>query len=143
MPSAKNALGILLVTMVGIWGCAQSSTPNTADRLKALELKNAQLEDDFRTAAAVRDQLRRRVVAMEEEQRRLLGQLELEIQDLARDRDALRRQLAERTTERDAVLAHFDHFRKGLKELIGQTEAALPRFADPDTTHVNADAPND
>jgi chromosome segregation ATPase len=139
MPCAKKALLILMVATVGIWGCAQSTTPSsTSDRLKALELKNAKLEDDFRAAAAVRDQLRRRVVSLENEQ----AQLQNHFQALERERDALRLQLAERSAERDAILAHFDQFRNGLKDLIVQTEAALPRSSNSAFTNVNAEEGN-
>ena len=43
---------------------------------------------------------------------------------MEKERDALRADLKSRTTERDALQAHFDGFRKNLKDLIGQAEAA-------------------
>jgi hypothetical protein len=128
MTCAKKALGILLVATVGIWGCAQSANPNAnQDRLRALELKNAKLEDDFRTAAAVRDQLRRRVATLEEEQRQTRTDLGGQIQGLQHERDAFRQELAARTIERDALYSQFDQFRQGLQNLLGQTEAVLNR----------------
>ena len=142
MTCAKKALGILLVATVGIWGCAESANPNAnQDRLRALELKNAKLEDDFRTAAAVRDQLRRRVGSLEDEQRQTKTELDRQIQGLLRERDAFRQELAQRTTERDALYAQFDQFRHGLQNLLGQTEAVLNRSSN-STSNVVSEETN-
>ena len=145
MVCPKKALVILMTALVGIWGCAQSPGPGSAtssDRIKALEVKNAKLEDDFRTAAAARDQLRRKVAAAEEEQRQLRAQVDEQITVLTRERDLLRHQLAERTAERDTQAQQYEAFRKNLRDLIGHAEAAISKPADvPVTATVELDAP--
>ena len=70
MSRTDRALILLTLALVGIWGCAQSgdSSGPSADRFKALEAKNAKLEEDFRAVVTARDQLRRRLSATEEQQ---------------------------------------------------------------------------
>lgn len=128
MSRSDHALIMLTLAVVGVWGCAQSGTPgpSAAERLKALEVKNAKLEEDFRAVAAARDQLRRRVTALEEQQQAFQQQAEA-LQKATRERDELREQLAARTVERDNLTGQLAQFRKGLKDLIGQVEAALPQ----------------
>ncbi len=137
MSRADHALILLTLSVVGIWGCAQNQTPgpSTAERLKALEVKNAKLEDDFKAVASTRDQLRKRLASAEETQQQLQAQLD-ELQKLSKERDALREQLAARTAERDNLTGQLVHFRKGLKDLIGEVEAALPHESEPVTSAV-------
>jgi flagellar motility protein MotE (MotC chaperone) len=140
MSRANQALIVLTAAVVGIWGCAQSQGPgpSAADRLRALEVKNAKLEDDFRAVAAARDQLRRKLAAAEEQQQQLQKQLEEQTQALAKEREQMKQQLTARTTERDALLTQFEQFRKGLKDLLGQAEAAVPHPTDPVTSAGDA-----
>lgn len=141
MCRSKQALIALTLALLGAWGCSQSPTPgpSTADRLKALEVKNTKLEDDFRAVAAARDQLRRKLAAAEEQQQHLQKQIE-EMQAISRERDELRQQLAVRTSERDHLVNQFDQFRKNLKDLLGQAEAALARpTTEPVTSAVDVE----
>jgi predicted RNase H-like nuclease (RuvC/YqgF family) len=134
MSRSNQALILLTLMVMGVWGCAegaQSPGASLADRVKALEAKNAKLEDDFRAVAATRDQLRRKLAAAEDEQARLQKQVEEQVQAANRERDELRNQLAERTRERDVMVKQFEQFRKGLKDLLGRAEAALPRVSEP------------
>ena len=135
MSRADHAFILLTLGVVGIWGCAQNQTPgpSTAERLKALEVKNAKLEEDFRAVAAARDQLRRKLASAEEGQQLLQQQIE-ELHKISKERDSLREQLAARTAERDSLAGQFEHFRKGLKDLIGQVEAAIPHENEPVTS---------
>jgi predicted RNase H-like nuclease (RuvC/YqgF family) len=111
-----------------------------AERLRALEVKNAKLEDDFRAVAAARDQLRRKLSAAEDQQQQLQKQTE-ELQAVTRERDELRQQLVARTAERDALTGQFDQVRKGLKDLLGQAEASIPRPSEPVTSAVEVTIP--
>lgn len=131
MSRANQALLVLTAAVMGIWGCAQSQGPgpSAADRLRALEVKNAKLEDDFRAVAAARDQLRRKLAAAEEQQAQLQKHVEELNSTLTKEREDMARQLALRTSERDSLVSHVEQFRSGLKELLGQAEAALPRPA--------------
>lgn len=125
MSRANKALVLLVVAVCGLWGCAQGPTNGAAtqERIKALESKCGKLEDDYRAVAAARDQLRKRLAAVDEERARLEQEVE-EGQSVSKERDELRQQLHVRTGERDAVQAHFDAFRKNIRSLLGQAEAA-------------------
>ena len=123
MSRAQKTLSVLVVACLGLWGCAQgpANGPASAERIRALETKIAKLEDDFRAAVAVREQLRKQLTAAEEERTRLGQQVET-LQGVTKERDELRQQLAARTTERDSLQSQFDQFRKGIKTLLGQAE---------------------
>src|SRR5262245_40137357 len=62
MTCAKRVLVLLSIAVLGAWGCVPSASHSAnADRLRAMEVKNAKLEDDFRAVAATRDQLRKQL----------------------------------------------------------------------------------
>jgi septal ring factor EnvC (AmiA/AmiB activator) len=125
MSQANKALSLFVVALLGLWGCAQgpANGPVSAERIRALENKIAKLEDDFKAAAMIRDQLKKKLTAVEEE-RNQLGQQVEQLQVVVKERDELRQQLAVRTTERDTVQGQFQQFRKGIKTLLGQAELA-------------------
>ncbi len=132
MTQVQRALIVLLVATLGIWGCAQGPGAS-AEKVKALEGKVARLEEDFRAAAAARDQFRKKL----NENEQATAQLRQEFDVLQKDRDQLRAQLKTRTAERDSVAGQFDVFRKSLKDLIGQTEAAMSKPSAPPITTVS------
>jgi septal ring factor EnvC (AmiA/AmiB activator) len=126
MSSARSALIALMVATLGIWGCARG--PNgaaDADHVRALEARTVKLEDDFRAAATTRDQLRKKLAAAEELQRKTRDELEQQVQALTRERDELNTQLAQRTGERDALAGQYEQFRKNIRDVLGQAEASL------------------
>jgi chromosome segregation ATPase len=133
----QKALAVLVVAVLGIWGCAQGPAGGaTAEKVRNLEAKMTRLEDDFRAATAARDQFRKKLADAEA----MCAQLREEVAALrpvVKERDELQVQLKARTTERDNLTQQFDGFRKSLKDLIGQTEAALSRPAAPSTTTVS------
>jgi DNA anti-recombination protein RmuC len=131
MKQFLKVVGVFLVAAFGLWGCAQGpGGSTTSDRLKALEAKNARLEEDFRTASAARDQLRKKLTATEEAQAQLQQDLDGLKTLLAKERDDLKGQLKQRIQERDVLQSQYDGFRRELKELLGQAEAALNREND-------------
>jgi uncharacterized coiled-coil DUF342 family protein len=115
MSGVNKALVVAIVATLGLWGCARGPVngPGAAERIKSLEYKVAKLEDDFRAAAAARDQVRKK-----------LDQEVARLQITVKERDDLRKQLTVRTTERDTVQTQYDQFRKGLRDLLGQMDAA-------------------
>ena len=123
MSSGSKVLVVLVVASLGVWGCAQgpANSPASAERIRTLETKLNKLEDDFRAAVAVRDQLRKRVNNMEEECAQLSQQVE-QLQLAVKDREELKKQLIVRTTERDNAQTQFEQLRKGIKSLLGQAE---------------------
>jgi len=131
--SAKRAVAILLLATLGIWGCAKgpgTSSASNAERIKALEAKNAKLEDDFRAAAAVRDQARKKLSTIEDEYRVVRTELDQQLRSTTQERDELKQQLNSRTTERDAMVTQYEQFRKNIRELLGQADAAISKPGD-------------
>jgi septal ring factor EnvC (AmiA/AmiB activator) len=125
MSRASKALIVLVVASTGLWGCAQG--PASVERLKALEAKCAKLEEDGKAAADARDAAKKRVAALEEERTKLKKDLE--------ERTI---QLTTRTNERDRLQGQFEQVRKGLKDLLGQSEAALGTQTPPTTAVADA-----
>jgi chromosome segregation ATPase len=115
MKQSKFILLILIVTTVGVWGCARQtgSSPGLA-RLRELETRNAKLEEDYRAVLAQRDQERRGAAALAAE----LDQL----RTVSQERDDLRKQLAALTAERNAVQTTLTQFTKDLQQLLGKME---------------------
>ena len=109
MSRSRQAAGIMIVALFGLWGCtrapsADNGSAATAEKLKALETKMARLEDDFRAASSARDQLSKKLIAAEEA------------------RMALEVQLAARTNERDQVSGQYKTFREGLRDLLTKAD---------------------
>jgi chromosome segregation ATPase len=126
MTRANKALVVLVVAVLGLWGCAQGSAGSSAanlERIKALEGKCSKLEDDYRAVASARDQMRKKLASAEEERARVQQELNVKV-GIAKERDDLRVQLQSRTAERDSTQTQFEQFRKNLKTLLGQAEAA-------------------
>jgi chromosome segregation ATPase len=132
MTRANKALAVLVVAALGLWGCAQgpANGAGSAERIKALEGKCAKLEDDYRAVASARDQLRKKLAEADEQRGRLKADLE-QLQPVVKEHEELRQQLTVRTTERDNLQAQFESFRKNLRNLLGQAEAALPTASQP------------
>lgn len=136
MTRYHKALGVFLVTLFGLWGCARTPASNanaTNDRIKALEAKTAKLEEDLKAALALKDQFRRKLTEAEDAQNQLQHEIE-RLNSVVKERDAM---IKTRTGERDLVQTQYESFRKNLKDLIGQAESALPN-AKPATTGVAA-----
>jgi len=128
MTRAQKALAILVVASFGIWGCAQGpgSNSGSAERIKILQNKNTKLEEDLKAVAAARDQLNGRVASLEAHLAQLRGAV--------RERDE---QLQAKTSERDAVQLQFDQFRKNIRDLLGQAEAAANRPSEQPVTSTS------
>ncbi len=132
MTRTSKSMMVLLVAAVGLWGCSQgpSQSAAQADRIKALESKCAKLEDDYKAAAAARDQARKKVSTLEEEraqidEQTIVMQKEIEAgKAIAKERDSLRQQMEARTTERDQLQTRCEKMKKGLQTLLGQDDAA-------------------
>jgi chromosome segregation ATPase len=150
MTRAKKMLVVLIVATLGIWGCTQGPSPNSpaglAERVKALEAKNSKLEDDFRAAAAARDQVRKKLAAAEEQERVVQQEkqsVEQQIETLTRERDELKQQITQRTSERDQMVTQYEQFRKNIRDLLGQAEAGIAKPAQQPVTSAAAVVPAD
>jgi uncharacterized protein YhaN len=114
MTRTQTVLALLAAAVVA-WGCGKTQTgqPAALAPNKSLEARVAKLEQDLK---AVQTQ------AAEYESRWRAEQARSQAAE--KERDALRADLTARTTERDNLQAQYDSFRKNLKELLGQAEAA-------------------
>ena len=130
MTRANRALAVLIVAAFGLWGCAQGPANGNAnaERIKTLEAKCAKLEDDYRAVAAARDQMRKKTNELEETRGKMKVELE-QLQPLVKENEDIKVQLTSRTNERDNLVTQFDVFRKSIRNLLGQAEAALPAAA--------------
>jgi septal ring factor EnvC (AmiA/AmiB activator) len=117
MTRANKALVVMVIGVLGLWGCAQGPATSSAtlERIKALEGKCTKLEDDYRAVASARDQLRKKLSTTEEDRARV----QQERQGVAKERDELKQQLT-------VTQGQFEQFRQNLKALLGQMEAASP-----------------
>ncbi|OWK36339.1 hypothetical protein [Fimbriiglobus ruber] len=117
-------LAITFAAFVAAWGCGKS--PNTdpvaadGNQLKALDGRVAKLEKELKAAEVARDAARKQANDSENkfknEQVRALA--------VEKEREELRDGLKARTAEREALQVQMDGFRKNLKDLLGQVEAA-------------------
>jgi septal ring factor EnvC (AmiA/AmiB activator) len=131
MTRANKALSVSLVALLGLWGCARpAGYSSQMERLKSLEVKCGKLEEDYRAVASARDQLRKRVAAIEEDRARDHDAARM----LAKERDDLKQQFEARTGERDALQVRCDRLRKGIESIIGQDNALAPAPSPPSTT---------
>jgi FtsZ-binding cell division protein ZapB len=130
MSRASKAFVVLMMGVMGLWGCAQGPANGpTAERIKSLETKCAKLDEDYKAATEARDLLKKKLAALETEKNRL-----------QQDRDEQTRLVKERTTERDGIQTQYDQFRGNLKNLLGQAEAALVNPPAPMTTVAESPA---
>jgi chromosome segregation ATPase len=138
MKSANNALLVVLAVMtLGLWGCAQGTSPTSSARLRDLEARHAKLDEDYRAAATARDQARKRASVLEQER----AGLRHLVDQLTRERDELRQQLASRSSERDTLQGHLVQLGKELHNLAGRIDAAAGTQTSQPVTAEAAPAP--
>lgn len=141
MTRGGKILSVMLVVLLGLWGCARGPVNQSAqaERIHTLETKCSKLEDDYRSVAAARDQARKQTAALESERERLLKEL-ADKEVVLKERDNLRDQMTARTSERDTLQLRCDRMKKGLQTLLGQDDALLPSPSAP-TSASRAAAP--
>jgi chromosome segregation ATPase len=124
MSRASKAFVVLMMGLMGLWGCAQGPASGpTAERIRSLESKCAKMEDDYKAAIEARDVAKKKQSNLESEKKRLLDDLNEQI-----------RMAKERTTERDGIQSQYDQFRSNIRNLLGQAEASLTSPSTPMTT---------
>jgi chromosome segregation ATPase len=134
-------IAVFVVCAMGTWGCSQQKTGAINAKIRDLESRYSKLEEDFRTVQAS-DELNKKRLAEAEAQR---GQLESDKTTLTRqldgailEREKLRKQITQRTQERDSAHANLVQFSKDLQSLAGRVETALN---DPQTIQSTAIIP--
>ncbi|MBA4064610.1 MAG: hypothetical protein C0501_13030 [Isosphaera sp.] len=140
MTRSYRLFGPVLLALAVAWGCAPS--PGGSDRSR--EAKAQRLEEDFRAAAAARDDLRAKLAEAEKRAARLQEQVDQARAgqaSAAGERDGLRADLRARTAERDALAAQYDGFRRNLKALLGQAEGVPSEAPAPATVGASTSPP--
>lgn len=121
-------LVVVLASATGLWGCSQQKTGAINAKIKELENRYDRLEEDFRTLQAT-NELNKKRLAQAESQRTALEQekseLTRQLDGAILERENLRKQVGQRTQERDTAQANLIQFSKDLQALVGRVEAAL------------------
>src|SRR5579872_32767 len=126
MTRSNKIIFFLLVVGLALYGCAKTPSGNArSDSNSSQEAKAQRWEEDFRAAAAARDQYRQKLLIAEEKQTQLQKQLDQERTIAANERDTLKAELKIRSTERDSLQTQYDGFRKNLRDLINQAEVSM------------------
>jgi outer membrane murein-binding lipoprotein Lpp len=134
--TSKGLLIVFAVACLGLWGCAQNKAgTDTAAKLRELEARHAKLEEDYQAVAAANESIRKRLAIVEADRATLTKKVE-ELRIVVRERDELKRQVAVRTGERDALHAHLVQFGRDLQSLVGRVEAAANGTNSPPTTSL-------
>jgi DNA repair exonuclease SbcCD ATPase subunit len=129
MTRAEKGWIILVVATVGVWGCSQGQSTKTSsrheERIKALEAKCDHLESEYQSAVNERDLAQKKATDLAKEKTRLLKELE-DHRRVLTERDELKIQVVNRTSERDAYVGQLEELRKGIRSLLTRVESALP-----------------
>lgn len=130
MSRAHKALVILVISTLGLWGCAKGPGSSGPERIKSLESKISRLEGDIKLGETARETLRKKLAAADEQ-----------LAKLQKDRDELDKTLSARTSERDTLQTQYEQFRKSLRDLLGNAETSAPKYLPPVTTAAAATTP--
>jgi hypothetical protein len=126
MNRTNKTIFFLLVVGMGVYGCAKAPSGNArSDGNTSPEAKAQRWEEDFRAAAAARDQYRQKLLATEEKLTQLQQQFDHERTAAANERETLKAEIKIRSNERDSLQTQYDGFRKNLKDLISQAEISM------------------
>ncbi len=121
MPRQLKAIGFILVLLLGVYGCAKGPGSAAVADTSGHSTKVKQLEEDYRAAAAARDQFRKKLVYAEEQQARIQKELER----TRAQAESLKGEVKTRVAERDALQVQYEAFRKNLKDLLGKADTAV------------------
>ena len=126
----RDRILLVLAALVVAWGCGQQQQPPTLsisaadkNKLAALEATVAKLEKELKQVQTVRDATQT-----------LLDQQVARGQALERERDGLAAALKSKGAEKDALQGQYDGFRKSLRDLLAQADAAAAPTAAPAPT---------
>ena len=132
MNRAGKLLVVLLVAAVGLWGCNQATSNQSAvqaDKIKTLEAKVGKLEDDLMSAITSRNQAQNQLAALKDDNAQLQDQtaaLQKDVEagkEVARERDDLKQQVQALSGVRDLLQTRCDKLKTGLQTLLGQDDA--------------------
>jgi septal ring factor EnvC (AmiA/AmiB activator) len=120
----------LVGVVVALNGCNRAVTPQpstSVERVRTLESRIARLEEDYRSAAATRDQARKQAAQLQEQKASLEQQLARITAEYEANRETLAQEqnlLRQRTSERDLLNSRCERMKKGLQSLLGADDSA-------------------
>lgn len=145
--SRIKVLTVLGLVIFVLCGCSRSSANRSGqtDRLRVLEARCARLEQDYRTVATARDQVRKQFDVAQgeltqlrktvethqnheqerEELRRQVEKLQQTLDQRTGERDTARRDLVQRTSERDLLQARQARMVEGVTKQMQQLQSLL------------------
>lgn len=118
----RSLLGILVFVLIGLIGCSEAPTPNSASRLRHLQSQNARLEQDYRASVAELVKLRKQVSELVQQTQENKQKQREELEQVAKERDELRQQLNVCEGQRDALRSQLVNFSRDLQSLVGKIE---------------------
>jgi SMC interacting uncharacterized protein involved in chromosome segregation len=122
-------LAVFMLCALCVWGCGQQQKTGAINaKITDLETRHTKLEAEHRALQGTIEQYRKKLgeaetlrASLEQEKTNLGKQLE----QAGTDQETLRKQVAERTQERDAAQANLTQFSKDLQALAGRVQSAL------------------
>ena len=125
MSRYHKSLGVLLVAIFGLWGCARgpvSSGHGGDDKAKMLENRLTKLQDEFKLMHEQKEQLVFKLAESEDAAKKMQDEIQ-KLNAQLKDRELV---IKNCTKERDTLQIQYDGFVKEIKDAIGKAEAARP-----------------
>ena len=142
MTRTLKFLTVVLVAGLGVWGCAQGpggEKSGTDRKLRELEIRCARLEEDYRVAAAAKEQARQKCADLEREQaelRKAQEELQKEVEEaraVKQERDQLLQQLEQQKNEIKSLLERRDKIRAAMLRVQEEIDSMTPGTTTPTT----------
>jgi len=117
-------LAVVLFCTAGMYGCTQQKNGAASAKIRDMEARYTKLEEDYRAVVVTSEANRKKLTQLEAQKVELAKEVEdlrvvvTERDDLRKDRDDLRKQLATRTGERDTYQTQLTQFRQDLMSLV-------------------------
>jgi SMC interacting uncharacterized protein involved in chromosome segregation len=121
-------VAVFLFSALGVWGCNQQKTGTINAKISELESRYTKLEEDYRTLQSTHDQHRKRLTQLEAQRTALEAEkteLSKQLETASVERETLRKQIGDRTQERDVAQTNLMQFSKDLQALAGRVESAV------------------
>jgi chromosome segregation ATPase len=121
-------IGVLLVCSLSLWGCTNQKTGAISVKVRELETRYAKLEEDYHTLQNTHDQNRKKLTESESQRAALdkdKTDLAKQLETSTSESEELRKQVAQRTAERDTAQTNLRQFGKDLQALAGRVETVL------------------
>jgi len=115
-------LAVLVISSLGIWGCAQQKNSAQTRKIRDLEARYCKMEEDYRTVVAASESTRKNLARLELQRVELSQQVE-DLKTVVQEREELKQKLVARTQERDTFQQQLVQFSKDLRSLAQRAES--------------------